>query len=125
MLGNLNEELEDIQKTFDLIKKLDPDYVQFSICSPYPDTPLYALGRSRGLIPRDVWLDYAKDPLQEFSSPVWTENFSEEELRRLTRQAYRAFYLRPRFIWKQLARINSFSQLKLLSRSALEFLLCK
>ncbi|MHB8066516.1 MAG: B12-binding domain-containing radical SAM protein [Desulfobaccales bacterium] len=125
MLGNLNEELEDIQKTFDLVKKLDPDYVQFSICSPYPDTPLYALGRSRGLIPRDVWLDFAKDPLKEFASPVWTENFSEEELRRLIRQAYRAFYLRPKFIWKEFTKINSLSQLKLLSRTALQFLFLK
>jgi len=122
MIGNLDEEHEDVNKTLDLMRRLDPDYVQFSVCSPYPATPLYAMAIERGLVPRDVWLDYARDPLQEFRSPVWTQNFGEEELGRMVKRAYRSFYLRPRFIARQLFRIRSPAQLAALSRAALGLL---
>jgi anaerobic magnesium-protoporphyrin IX monomethyl ester cyclase len=112
MIGNIDEEMPDIQKSVDLVRKINPDYVQYSVCSPYPDTPLYKIGLENRIIPRDVWLDFAKDPLQDFHSPLWTQNFTEEELNKITADAYKAFYMRPAFMLKQLMRINSFSQLK-------------
>jgi len=118
MIGNLGETIEDIDKTLDLMKKINPDYVQFSICSPYPGTPLYELALQRGLISSDVWLEFAREPLQKFHSPVWTEYFTEEELSRIAASAYRAFYMRPSFIWKQLKKINSVEQLLTMMRGA-------
>ena len=112
MFGNLDEEIEDIKKTLDLVKRINPDFVQYSICSPYPDTPLYKHGLERRIISYDIWLDFARDPLQDFSSPFWTQNFAEEELIKMTATAYRSFYMRPSFIIKKLMEINSFEQLK-------------
>lgn len=122
IFGNLDEEIEDVKKSLALVKRIDPDFVQYSICSPYPDTPLYKLGLERGIIPRDVWLDFACDPLQDFHSPVWTQNFTEEELIKITAAAYKAFYMRPTFIIKQLMRINSFNQFKTMLRGAIGML---
>ena len=119
MIGNLDETAEDVEKTLALMKRINPDYVQFSICSPYPGTALYELGQTRGLIQSDVWLDFAKNPLSKFRSLVWTEHFSEEELVRMTAKAYRSFYLRPMFILKQMRKINSFQQLKTMARGAI------
>lgn len=123
MFGNLDEEIEDIKKSLTLAKCINPDFVQYSICSPYPDTPLYKLGLERGIIPRDIWLDFARNPLlSDFHSPVWTQHFSEEELTKLTSAAYKAFYMRPAFIVRQLKRINSFEQLKTILRGAIGML---
>lgn len=122
MFGNLDEEMEDIQKSLDLMKQIAPDFVQYSICSPYPDTPLYQIGLENGIIPHDIWLEFAQNPLQDFHSPVWTQHFTEEELNKITKDAYKAFYLRSGFIIKQLMRINSFSQLKGMLRGAVGML---
>ena len=122
MLGNLDEETEDIKKSLALVKRINPDFVQYSICSPYPGTPLYHLGLERGLIPHDVWLSFARNPLQDFRSPVWTQHFTEEELNKITAAAYREFYMRPSFIVKQLMKINSLSQFKSLFRGAIGML---
>jgi radical SAM superfamily enzyme YgiQ (UPF0313 family) len=122
IIGNMDEEMEDVHKSFDLVKRLDPDYVQFSICSPYPGTPLYEIGLETGLYTRDIWLDFARDPLQDFHSPVWTQHFTEKELTDITSAAYRAFYMRPSFILKQLARTRSLGQFKTMFRGALGML---
>jgi radical SAM superfamily enzyme YgiQ (UPF0313 family) len=122
MFGNLDEDADDIKKTLALVKRISPDFVQYSICSPYPGTPLYQTGLESGLIPRDVWLEFALDPLKDFHSPVWTQNFTEEELYRITTGAYRAFYMRPSFILNQLLKVNSFSQFGNLLRGAIGML---
>jgi radical SAM superfamily enzyme YgiQ (UPF0313 family) len=122
MVGNLDEERGDIEKTLGLVKRIDPDFVQFSICSPYPDTPLYRLGLEKGLIEQDVWLDFAQAPRRDFQSPVWTQHFTEEELRQFTASAYRRFYMRPAFIMKQIRRLSSFAQFKTTVRGAIGML---
>lgn len=122
MFGNLDEGMEDIKKTLRLAKQLNPDYIQFSILSPYPDTPIYKLALERKLIKKDIWKEFAQNPLMKFESPVWTENFSRDELIRLTKKAYQSFYLRPKFILKQLFRIRSFDQLKTNIKGALGML---
>jgi radical SAM superfamily enzyme YgiQ (UPF0313 family) len=122
MFGNLDEEAGDIEKTLSLVARINPDYVQYSVCSPYPGTPLYAKGLESGLIPRDVWLEFARDPLAEFKSPVWTQHFSEEELYSIMSNAYRAFYMRPSFMARQLLRVRSFSQLGNMARAAVGLL---
>ena len=118
MIGNLDEEHEDIQKSIDLVKRIDPNYVQYSICSPYPDTPLYKIGLESGLFSNDIWLEFSRNPLQDFKSPMWTQHFTEAELIKITANAYKAFYMRPSFIIKQLLKIDSFDQFKTTLRGA-------
>lgn len=122
MFGNLDETSSDIEKTLQLARELNPDYIQFSILSPYPDTPIYQLAMERKLVPGDIWKKFAENPLDAFSSPVWTQHFSRNELIQRTRKAYRSFYLRPRFILRQLFRIRSLDQMKSAVRGALGML---
>jgi radical SAM superfamily enzyme YgiQ (UPF0313 family) len=107
MVGSLDEELDDVKTTFSFAKTIRPDYVQYSICSPYPGTPLYEIGRETGLIPEDIWLEFAKNPLADFKAPVWTQHFSEQELVELAAEGYRRFYLRPTRILRELATVRS------------------
>ena len=123
MFGNLDEEREDIEKSIQLVGKINPDYVQYSICSPYPGTPLYQIGLEMGLIREDIWQKFAENPLQDFHSPIWTQNFSEEELRIITKEAYRKFYMRPTVILREIMRINSLSKFNTMARGALGMLM--
>ncbi|MBW1989022.1 MAG: radical SAM protein [Deltaproteobacteria bacterium] len=122
MVGNLEETEEDIQQTLDLLKDLDPDYAQFSICSPYPNTPLYQLALDQGVVKSDVWRAFAADPLAPFESPAWTAHFSREELDAICARAYRKFYFRPRFILRQAKKIRSPETLFTMARGALGML---
>ncbi|MDD5441147.1 MAG: radical SAM protein [Candidatus Omnitrophica bacterium] len=118
MVGNLNETYDDIKKTFRLVKEIKPDYVQYSVCSPYPNTPLYELGLRTGVIKEDIWLQYAKEPVRDFKAPVWTQNFTETELFDIVKKAYKQFYLSSDFIFKQIKRIKSLKQLKMQAKAA-------
>jgi len=112
MIGSMNETRKDIETTLKLVECIKPDYVQYSICSPYPGTPLYQIGRENGLLRDDVWRDFAKDPLKKFVGPVWTQNFSERELVDITAVAYREFYMRPSYMIRQIRNIRTLKQLR-------------
>ncbi|MHC4715832.1 MAG: B12-binding domain-containing radical SAM protein [Planctomycetota bacterium] len=112
MIGSLDERREDVEMSLDLADAIRPDYVQYSICSPYPGTPLYRIGRDTGQIAEDVWAAFAREPVAEFRSPVWTQHFSEAELVSLAAMAYRRFYMTPGRMLRQAAKVRSLKQLR-------------
>ena len=122
MFGNLDEEHADIARTLHFSKRIRPDWVQYSICSLYPDTPLYQLALERGVIQSDIWRAFAANPLMAISCPKWIAHFSEGELRHMTQQAYRKFYLTLPFILKQLFSRSVFHHFGALIRGALALL---
>jgi len=122
MLGNLGETREDVHRTLAFARRIRPDFVQYSICSPYPGTPLYQMALERNMYGRDVWREFARDPRPGFRSPVWTEHFTEQELVELAATAYRKFYMRPNFILKQMVRTQSLVQLKTMTKAAVGML---
>lgn len=111
MIGNPNENFKQIMKSINLAKKLDPDYVHFSITIPFPNTDLYKLGLSKGIF-FDFWKRFAENPSKNFTPEVWCENFTKEELSKLLKKAYKSFYLRPRYIIKTILKTRSFEELK-------------
>lgn len=121
MLGNKDEQEEDMEKTFAFAAKLNPDYLQYSILSMYPNTPVYAEAMERGMI-GDVWREFARNPISGFKTPVWTQYFSEKELIKHCILAYKRFYFRPTFMIRQLGRIRSFESFKKMARSAIGML---
>jgi radical SAM superfamily enzyme YgiQ (UPF0313 family) len=125
MIGSPTETVEDIKKTFSLMKKLDPDYVHLTMLTPFPGTEIYKAALQQGIVPHDVWKEYAADPVTDFQPPFWNEYFSLEELQDLTKQGYREFYLRPRHIAKQLAKMRSFSEFRRKARAGMNIIKSK
>jgi radical SAM superfamily enzyme YgiQ (UPF0313 family) len=125
MIGLPEEKESDIQDVLDLATELKPEYCHFTIFCPYPNTAFYERGLSSGVIARDVWRDFARDPQPGFTLPVWEENFSREELQQFLVKLYKKFYLRPRYILKRVARIKSFSELKRKAKAGLSVLQLK
>jgi radical SAM superfamily enzyme YgiQ (UPF0313 family) len=107
MLGNPGEDRDDIRKTIDFMNVINPDYVMISIFSPYPKTRSYEEGLRLNLY-EDVWLKLAQDPAIDFEMPVWTENFSIEELTDIMLDTYKKFYFNKKRIFKQICTVKSF-----------------
>jgi radical SAM superfamily enzyme YgiQ (UPF0313 family) len=122
MIGNPTETREDILRTIAFAKKLDPDYVHTTITMPFPATDLYFSALQKGIIHRDVWLDFAKGPSREFMPPIWEENLKKEELYELVKKAYKSFYFRPAYLLKRIFALRSFGELKRKVRAGLKVL---
>jgi radical SAM superfamily enzyme YgiQ (UPF0313 family) len=122
MIGNPSETKEDILKTINFAKKLNPDYVHITITMPFPATRLYYLALNKGIISKDVWLEFAKNPVKEFYPPVWEEVLTKDEMHSLIKKAYREFYFRPSYLFKRILNLRSFGELIKKGRAGLKIL---
>ncbi len=105
MIGAPMETREDIMNTLKFAIKLDPDYAQFSILTPYPGTEIYNEAKEKGLLLTENYDDYT------CGKPV-LKNFymSPKEISKLLKYCYLRFYLRPKFIIREIKN----KQIKLL-----------
>jgi len=111
MIGYLGENRQTYRATVDLARELNMDWASFSITTPLPATPLYRAALEKGLIGEDYWKEYTLLKRNGHDYPhLVTSQTGEEELHRMLKQAYRSFYLRPRFIWQRLASLRSWWQ---------------
>jgi len=117
MLGLPGETKETILRSISFSKELNPDFVNWSLTTIFPATRLKEMVKQRlekkGRIihytsnSRDVYrLNWDQEPLF-----VYEENIPIEELKKYITQAYREFYLRPKYILSQLTKIRSLAEL--------------
>lgn len=123
MLGIPTETAADMDQTFALVKRIKPDHVNYSICTPFPRTRLYEQLRSQCGIADDYWLEFARAPDPSFRIRTMNEHFSEEALRRLQDRALRSFYASPRVMWRELRKTRSLKQLLLKLRTGARLLM--
>lgn len=119
MIGSPGEGLKEIEDSIKFIKKIKPDYVQFSITCPYPATPLYEELVKAGKIKSDVWLEFVEHPSADFSPPIASEFFDRNELEKLTAKAYKEVYFSLPFLFKELKKIKSLDMLTTRVKSTL------
>jgi anaerobic magnesium-protoporphyrin IX monomethyl ester cyclase len=120
MIGLPTETEDDILKSIDFAKKLDPNYVKFSIAIPLPGTEMFDEMMKNNRIKSLRWSDYnfAITPSVLYEH----DNLSWEQLEYYYAKCHRDFYLRPRYIAKSfynsvkngllLANINAFLKTK-------------
>jgi len=112
MIGNPTETIDDIYRTFQVMKMLDPDYVHITILTPFPGTKIYFDGLQSGIIRKDYWREFAEDPNTDFIPPHWDEIFTRKELNDLLVRGYKKFYLRPLYVYKKIRELKSISEFK-------------
>ena len=122
MIGNPQETLEDIEETFRVIRRLNPDFVHMTVLTPFPGTQVYFDALEQKLIPTDVWKEFAENPTPDFSPPHWPQYFTREELNKLLVKGYKGFYLRPGYILKRIAKLRSWAEFKKKARAGLKVL---
>jgi radical SAM superfamily enzyme YgiQ (UPF0313 family) len=99
ILGFPGETKKDIEKTITFAKKLNTDYAQFSLATPYPGTELYESAKKKGLLLTEDWTWYtAGKPI------ILTSDCTKEDLMRLLTKAYRSFYLSPGILLRHLRK---------------------
>jgi radical SAM superfamily enzyme YgiQ (UPF0313 family) len=107
MLGSAAETAHTIKQTIEFAIKIDPDFAQFSITTPYPGSDLYNLCENKkGLCNNWQSFKYMRYDKKD-SSPVVCMGMEREELEKWLSKAYKNFYLRPAYILKRLTSIRS------------------
>ncbi len=98
MIGFPEETPAMARETIDLAIYLDPDTVQFTVVTPYPDTKLYKESRAE----QEDEFDFDKFT---GTTPVGVAKvMSSEQVSAAIRRAYRSFYMRPSRIMRELRR---------------------
>lgn len=108
MIGNLTETEETINKTINLAIKLDPDFAQFTIATPYPGTKMYEAILREGKLHLNGWENFnsyggAIFEYGELTVPLLNEKY---------REAYRRFYLRIPYILRRLRKTKGLEDIK-------------
>ena len=120
LAGPHEHTLEAAVHNVDEMMKLDADFAVFAVFSPYPGTDSFADGAKLGLYEADVWDKLMKDPLCGVQVPVcWEEHLSQAEILDLLKIAHRKFYMRPKFIARQVLGLKNGSEFKRLTMAAL------
>ena len=109
MIGCPGEDKDATSETVKLALELNPDYVQFSLFTLFPATELYKEALEKGIVKRDVWLEYAKQPDREFKPPLW-DIYKEEEARALLIGAYKKFYFRTSYMVTRMLGLRSMNE---------------
>ncbi|HTY44720.1 MAG TPA: radical SAM protein [Patescibacteria group bacterium] len=107
MIGNLSENEQTMDETIRFAVKLDPDFAQFTVATPYPGTQMYDIVKAQGRLLSDNW--------EDFASYAGVAVFAHKDLtpalmERKYKEAYRRFYLRPRYILKRLRKMLSWRE---------------
>jgi radical SAM superfamily enzyme YgiQ (UPF0313 family) len=110
MLALPGENPELAEQTIQNAIKLDPEYAQFSICTPYPGTALY------NEIKSGKWGKLTTEDFSEFQ--CWNVVFlpdgydSIEQVNEMSKKAFRKFYFRPKYVLKAMLNIRSLEDIK-------------
>jgi len=116
IIGFPGETVEMIEKTIRFAKRLNLDWAQFSILTPYPGTPLFEYAVKNNLLLTRDWSKYtATQPI------IKLKDVTEEQLKRLFRKAYLSFYLKPKKVWEWI-RNRQFVLLKNAINLAIDYL---
>jgi len=106
IIGYATESPFTVRDSIDFAKELDPDWVMFTIATPYPHTDLYELANKENFITGDYWREFTLG--KRTDRLPYLVNDAEEWMAR----AYKEFYFRPSYIIKKLKKIDSIDTLK-------------
>lgn len=95
IIGFPEDTTKSIKQTINFAKRLNLDYAEFSILTPYPGTPIFDFAEKNDLLLTKDWSRYtAVDPVMKI------ENLTARQIKSLFQKAYISIYLRPKIIWR-------------------------
>lgn len=116
--GLPGETKESINETIKLAIELNPYAVQFSYIVAYPGTILYEEAKKNNWLIKEN-----QNGLGGCINPaILPEGLEIEELGGVVQRAYKKFYLRPKYILKQMSEIKNFQDAKRLSTGGVSLL---
>ena len=105
--------------TIKFIKTLPLDRLQITMITPFPGSRLFEQLYKEGKLLTTDW-----DEFGPYENKVYFEydNVKADDILRMYKKAYRAFYLRPSYIAKTLRNPVTYSNLPLIVKNALRFM---
>jgi len=96
IFGLPNDNFQTMQKTLDLAKELNCEYVNFYVAMAYPGSQLYLEAiRTGAELPKN-WLGYAQ--LNEETLPLPTKYISGRDVLRFRDKAFKEYFSRPEYL---------------------------
>lgn len=93
--------------------KLAPNYVVYSLFTPYPDAPIFSEGAKRGLWDPGCWEQFMLNPREDHNLPTaWEEHLDKDELLRVFKTVNNRFYFHPRTLAKTFLSLRTPAELK-------------
>ena len=96
IIGNPDEQLSDLEMTFDLAKKLKANYTVFFFSVPFPGTRLWDIAKEHKLIPEDVSYDTQWN-IRPAELPLMAEHIPAEKLQFYRAKFQNYFFMRNYF----------------------------
>jgi radical SAM superfamily enzyme YgiQ (UPF0313 family) len=120
VLGIPVETFDEEIGTIEFAREIRADYAQFSVLSPTPGTKLYDDAIRMGWY-REV---DAQNPMdKDLKRPaIINENWDEDKLNEILREAHRRFYLRPYYVWQRVKEVRSAGEFLEKARAGLNLL---
>lgn len=116
--GMPGENAATMDKTTTLAIELDPDLAHFMIAAPYPGTALWETVKRDGKLFARTWSDLAiQSDHAHFDYPGLDPRLVEQKWH----EAYRRFYFRPKRLWRQATRRDTWAHLPDRMRDAVRF----
>lgn len=110
----------DVMQGLRFVKSLKPDYVVFSLYTPYPDAPIFEEGVKKGLWEADCWRRFMRNPRRDYDLPtVWNEFLTKEQLVSLLKRVHNGFYFSPGVLARTLASMRTVPEFVRLVRGGL------
>ena len=123
MFGLPRETREEMSQTLDFAKQIDANFCHFSVFTPFPDTEIWRNILEKGdTSVAEAWRGYALNPTESFDPPTSNEFLNKKELFEVCKSAYKSFYLRPRYMLRELSRIRSFGELTRKAKAGMSIL---
>lgn len=102
IVGYPGETLTEARETIDFAMELNPDYAQFTVLTPYPGTPVYSELKAKNLLTTEDWDKYTSlEPVIKYEAL----GYSRRRVVSTLWDAYRRFYLRPKYLAKRVMLI--------------------
>jgi len=101
MIGAAHETKETIRQTRQFVRKLGPDSVQFSICTPLPGTKFWHECAENGWLSYDRWEDFDGITGGVLDFP----GLSRDEIREAVQNSYLDYYASPAHIRQRIKRL--------------------
>lgn len=99
IVGAPGETRQEIRNTLEFAQRLDIDIPQFNILGAFPGTDIWDELKTRGVLDEERYWETGLC-ISDFSP----DTVPFEEIKEMIRQYYEYFFLRPRFLFKQVLR---------------------
>jgi radical SAM superfamily enzyme YgiQ (UPF0313 family) len=116
MIGFPWETKIEMENTINFGLELNADTVQYSLVFPHPGSEMYEWALKENWFYEDALNNYSMFDMT--SGPVLKTEVSREELVNIVSKAHAKFFLRPGYIFRQLANIRSYNDFKYTLRGA-------